>query len=126
MKQQPQNQLTEDQCAEFDGYILAWRERLGLTDWRVERSRKRTANMAEVTIHHKDRLASYRIGAFGGTPITSETIEATALHELLHVLLCELTNQVDYGLTGPALESAEHRVVNTLERLLMEGRTHGS
>lgn len=70
--------------------------------------------MAQVQILFKDRLAVYRIGTFGNTPITEEALETTALHELLHVLCEELTASSEEG-----QESSEHRVVNTLEKLLM-------
>lgn len=103
----------------FDAFVEKWQDRLGLKDWRIERSTKPTRYMADVTIEHSSRLAHYRLGPFGAAPVTPESIEATALHELLHVLLAELVNQVDYGITGTVLESAEHRVVHVLEKLLM-------
>ncbi len=115
------NLLSPEQQREFDACIGLWQRRLGLIDWRIERSRKTTRNMAEVLIHHPDRLALYRVGDFGAAAITSETIEATALHEALHVLLCELTNSADYGIEGEPLRSAEHRVINVLEKLLLQG-----
>jgi hypothetical protein len=113
------NLLTEEQKLAFDEAVRRWQTTLGMVDWRLERSKKATRNMAEVEIHHKDRLASYRIGDFGAAQITSETIEATALHEVLHVMLCELVNSAEYGIEGEALESAEHRVINALEKTLL-------
>jgi hypothetical protein len=121
-KAPPPNPMTEENKDAFDLYVRVWRERLGLIDWRVARSRKKTKNMAEVQCFHKDRLVSYRIGDdFGATPVTSKSIESTALHELLHVLLYELVNQSECGLEGDALSSAEHRVINALGHLLMAG-----
>jgi len=115
--------LTPEQVKEFDGYMAAWRERLGLHDWRIVRSRKKSKNMAEVVIHHADRLVSYKVGTdFGATPVTPLALEATALHEMLHVMLCELVNQTEYGITDQALQSAEHRVINALVNLVL--KTH--
>ena len=119
MKNAP-NPLTEDDKRAFDGYVKVWQERLGLIDWRIERSKKSTKNMSEVVIYHPNRLANYRIGDdFGATSVTPESLEATALHEVLHVLICELVNQQAYGIDGAVLQSAEHRVVHVLEKLLM-------
>lgn len=116
----PPNPLNEDQKAEFDLYVMAWADRLGLHDWRFVRGRKTTPNMAEVSIDHRARLATYRTGNFGSEPITSDSLESTALHEVLHVLLAEVKHGSAYGIEGKALDSAEHRVVHVLERLLME------
>ena len=116
----PPNLLTEEQQEAFSLYLKVWQERLGLQDWRIERSKKATRNMSEVEIFHPNRLALYRIGDFGAETISELSMESTALHEVLHVLLCELVNQAAYGIEGKALESAEHRVVHVLEKLLLK------
>ena len=104
----------EKQQALFHKYVLKWQRLLNLDDWRIEFSPKPSRSMAQVQILFKDRLAVYRIGTFGNTPITEEALETTALHELLHVLCEELTASSEED-----QESSEHRVVNTLEKLLM-------
>lgn len=120
-KNPPPNPVSEADKDSFTVFVKSWQQRLGLNDWRIERSLRKTKNMAEVKIEHLHRLATYRIGEhFGGSPVNAKTLEATALHELLHVLLAELVNQVEYGIEGEALESAEHRVINTLEKLLLK------
>jgi hypothetical protein len=124
MKQPPRNPVSPDDREAFKTYLLSWQDRLGLQGWRVHPSSKpATAGaMASVTCDHKARLASVRLGKdFGGEAVTPESLEGTALHELLHVLLYELCNQVEIGLEGEALDSAEHRVIHVLERLLLKG-----
>ena len=96
-----------------------WQAKLSLHGWRIERSSGKTKAMAEVTVSYPDMLASYKVGSFGSAGTSPQTISATALHELLHVLLYELVNQRLLGLDGDLLISAEHRVVNALEKLLM-------
>lgn len=118
MKPAP-NLLTPDQHAEFDRSVVKWQGLLGLNDWRIERSKKKTRNMSEIQLFHPNRLAMYRVGDWGATPITSATIEATALHECCHVLLGELKHSAHYGIEGEALDSAEHRIVHVLEKLLL-------
>jgi hypothetical protein len=116
----PPNPLSPEQVDAFDLYVKAWQEKLGLQDWRLERARRKSRHMAEVKIYHKARLANYMVGDFGGAVINAESLESTALHELLHVLLAELVNQAEYGIEGEALESAEHRVIHVLEKLLLK------
>lgn len=108
------NELTPAHCKEFDGYVLKWQRLLNLTDWRIERSARRSKkNMAEVVIDIDARMASYSVGlSFGATPVTPESLEATALHELLHIFL--------YELAPKSPERAQHRVIHLLEKLLME------
>lgn len=108
------NEVTEADCAAFDGYVQKWQRLLNLSDWRIERSPKRTKRaMAEVSFDKEARLASYRIGAsFGGAEVTPDSLERTALHELLHVLLHD-------ALDNPS-DATEHQVINVLEKLLME------
>jgi hypothetical protein len=108
------NELSPADCDAFDGYVAKWQRLLNLSDWRIERAQKRSKrNMAEVTFDDEARLASYRIGvSFFSEEVTPDSLERTALHELLHILLHDLS--VDWT------ESNEHRVVNLLEKLLME------
>lgn len=119
----PVTRLSEADKAEFDRQLAVWQARLGLNDWRIGRALQPSSkpNMAQVKLYHPNRMASVFLGEdFGpNTPITPASIEYAALHELLHVLLGELTNQVEYGIEGAARDSAEHRVIHTLEKLLM-------
>jgi hypothetical protein len=111
------NNLTSDHASEFEGYIKKWQDLLNLNDWRIERGSKAAekGTMAEVETTYSQRLAVYRLGkSFGTTAVTPHSLESTALHELLHVLLKDLTYS-----TKATADSAEHRVVNTLERLLV-------
>jgi hypothetical protein len=111
--------LTPEQDAEFDRLVRVWQERLNLTDWRIERGVGRcNGSMAKVKLYYPDRLAAYKTGNWSG-PTTSEAIEATVVHELLHVLLFELTYSVASDASSQVQYSVEHRVVNTLEKLLM-------
>lgn len=107
------NELTPDDCAYFDACVVKWQQKLGLVDWRIERSNKRSKAMAEVSFIDAARLAVYKIGAnFGAADVTHDAIERTALHELLHILLHD-------ALENPS-DATEHRVVNVLEKLLMD------
>ena len=117
------NTVTPADADAFEQYVLKWQARLNLNDWRIVRSPQRAKGaMAEV---HKrqlaDRLACYRIGVdWKSTEVNATTLEQTAVHELLHVFFFELIELAKDPATHPdTLTSAEHRVINVLERLLV-------
>jgi hypothetical protein len=108
------NPVTDADCIAFDAYVQKWQRILGLMDWRIERAARRSKrSMAEVTFDKGARLASYRIGvSFGSAEVNADSLERTALHEVLHILLHDALDDPN--------ESTEHRVINCLEKLLME------
>ena len=70
-------------------------------------------------INASARLATYRLGDFGAEKITPESLDQTALHELLHVFLHDLmTVAQDPKSSQDEVEMQEHRVINLLEKLL--------
>ena len=110
------------QMEQFDEYVAFWQQKLFLGDWRVERGTKPAKNaMASVEFDVPARLATYRIGDFGAEQITKESLSKTALHEILHIFLHDLVCVAsDHRSTDEQLESAEHRVINVLERVLYD------
>lgn len=122
MAKPPLNPVTDSDVAAFSRYMRKWQRVLGLNDWRVEPASTRTKAMAEVNLDVPARLASYRVGKdFGSAKVTPQSLDATACHEMIHVLLAEfkavcMARASDYD----AIETAEHRVVHTLEKLLMK------
>jgi hypothetical protein len=120
-KSLPKNIPNPDQVDEFKGYMKKWQQTLGLEDWRIEHVPLEAINaMASVKVNYSARLARYRLGDFGAEEINAKTLDATALHEALHVLLYELLHQTGHDFDQETLESTEHRVINTLEKLLMK------
>lgn len=114
------NPVSADDALVFDEFVSQWKQRLNLADWRIERgSRPAKAAMASVEFNDPARLATYRLGDFGAEAITPESLERTALHELLHVFLHDLIELACRQHDPDELEAAEHRVINVLESLLM-------
>jgi len=115
------NALTPDDEEAFWSALGRWQGELSLTDWRITRSPTPSAHMAEM--HRwdwKQRQVSCRLGLnWKSSPITQTTIEQTAVHELLHVLLYPLIETVRGNASPDDIASAEHAVINTLERLLV-------
>jgi hypothetical protein len=111
---------TPEDAAHFAQSVRKWQAILNLGDWRIERGLKPAKNaMASVEFNEGARLATYRLGDFGAEKITKESLDQTALHELLHVFLHDLmTVAQDPKSSQDEIEAQEHRVVNLLEKLL--------
>ena len=112
----------------FAQSVRKWQQVLSLGDWRIEKGMKPAkAAMASVEFTPNARLAVYRLGDFGAEKITPESIDKTALHELLHVFLHDLMcTATDPKSSDEEIEMQEHRVINLLENLLSKdsnGRT---
>lgn len=119
------NKPNEQQAKQFDEFVRHWQQLLNLQDWRIEKGIKPARGaMASVECDSPARLAIYRLGDFGAEAITDSSLSHTALHEVLHIFLYELIAAAqDQKAMPEQLESAEHRVINVLERVL--GATHG-
>jgi hypothetical protein len=116
------NPVSSDDARVFDVFVAKWQQRLSLGDWRIERGRKPAkCAMASVEFDEPARLATYRLGDFGDEEITVQSLERTAIHELLHVFLHDLIAAAQDRAAPPEhLEAAEHRCINVMERLLAE------
>jgi hypothetical protein len=110
----PQDALFFAQC------VKKWQTILNLQDWRIEKGLKPAKQaMASVEFDDAARLATYRLGDFGGEKITPKSLDQTALHELLHVFLHDLLLVTsNSNSSDEELQKQEHRVINLLERLL--------
>lgn len=121
----PANPVSEEAAAKFAAYVATWREVLSLGDWRIAVSEKRSTRkvMAEVVkFDLEQRSATIRLGRdFGAVPVNDGTLKETALHEVLHVFLFEvISTAMEEGEDSDRLGSAEHRVINVLEKLLVD------
>ena len=119
---------TQQDAELFAQSVKKWQQVLSLGDWRIEKGMKPAkAAMASVEFNQAARLATYRLGDFGAEKITPESIDKTALHELLHVFLHDLMcTATDPKSSDEEIEMQEHRVINLLENLLSKdsnGRT---
>jgi hypothetical protein len=118
------NPVTPSDEDAFALLVHKWRDTLNLNNWRIERSAKRCgkANMAEINrISLPDRLATFTVGSdFGARPVTAQSVEEIACHEVCHVFLHEFKEVCrDPAATDDEIMAAEHNVVHTLVRLLV-------
>ena len=115
-----------DDAKLFAQSVRKWQQVLSLGDWRIEKGSKAAKQaMASVEFNDSARLATYRLGDFGSEKITPESLDKTALHELLHVFLHDLMMVAsDPKSSDEDIEMQEHRVINLLEKLLSKD-SHG-
>ena len=117
------------QDAEFFALcVKKWQSILHLGDWRIEKGLKPAKGaMASVEFNESARLATYRLGDFAAEEITHESLDATALHEVLHVFLHDLMAAAqDPKSSVEEVEKQEHRIINRLEQMISKdfnGRT---
>jgi hypothetical protein len=116
------NTPTAEDTQYFAQCVKKWQDILSLGDWRIEKGLKPAKQaMASVEFNEGARLATYRLGDFGAEKITHESLDSTALHELLHVMLHDLmTAAQDPKSSQDEIDKQEHRVINLLERLLLK------
>ena len=119
---------TPEHAELFAQSVRKWQQVLSLGDWRIEKGSKPAKEaMASVEFNQTARLATYRLGDFGAEKITPESLDRTALHELLHIFLYDLLCvATDPKSSDEEIEMQEHRVINLLENLLSKdsnGRT---
>jgi hypothetical protein len=117
---------TPEQAELFAQSVRKWQHILSLGDWRIEKGSKPAKEaMASVEFNQTARLATYRLGDFGAEKITQDSLDKTALHELLHIFLHDLMCvATDPKSSDEDIEMQEHRVINLLENLLSKG-SHG-
>jgi hypothetical protein len=118
---------TPEQAQLFAQSVKKWQQVLSLGDWRIEKGSKPAKQaMASVEFTPNARLAVYRLGDFGAEKITPESIDRTALHELLHIFLHDLmVVSQDPKSSDDEIEMQEHRVINLLENLLFRNSNGG-
>jgi len=111
---------TQEDALIFAKCVARWQRILNLGDWRIEKGIKPAKQaMASVEFNDSARLAVYRLGDFGAEKITPDSLDRTALHELLHIFLHDLMAvATDPKSSDDDIEMQEHRVINLLENLL--------
>jgi hypothetical protein len=119
----PLNPVREEDRQYFAERVEYWRLYLGMLDWRVKVSPIWASKgcMAEVkSCDYSGRCATIRLGRdFGSEPVNQVTLDETALHEVLHIFLDELSSTMQLeGATHEQRMSCEHRIINVLEKIL--------
>lgn len=121
-KADPKCIVSEEHAQQFAACVVYWADVLGLSDWRIVVSEQRSnrAVMAEVfKFDLEQRSATIRLGKhFGNSPVNDRSLSELALHECLHIFFHEMIQFAQSGGLQEDIDSAEHRVINVLERVL--------
>ena len=119
------NPVSPEHAAKFAGHVATWCEALSLGDWRVNVSDGRSNRKVMAEVFKTDleqRSAAIRLGKdWGAQEVSDLELNKTALHEVLHIFLFELITAAQTKDIDPdTLSSHEHRIINVLERLLVD------
>lgn len=122
-------------AADFDFWcseVTHWLRAFGLyQQWELRYHHvfeKEPENRAMVSYNIEGRMASFKLYAnWGDSTVSRHTLARVALHEVLHLVLAELSDMVRrrYGVTREMEDAAEHVVLRRLEDALLPTRAVG-
>jgi DICT domain-containing protein len=128
-KKPPKNPVSQEHAQKFALAVAFWADVLGMGDWRIVVADKRSTRAAMAEVYKFDmeqRAASIRLGRhFGGIEVTDLELSKTALHEVLHIFLYEYKMFCMTNDSPDDIMSAEHRLINILERRLSDASPFG-
>ena len=114
---------TDEHIAKIEAYLEKWKTIFNLSDWRNSvRRGKGSKVMAEVgCIDYSSRTFRFVLGKDAGETVTDHLLEQLVVHELLHIMFHDVKALVlaNENIFDEHVQSAEHRIVNVLERLLV-------
>jgi hypothetical protein len=120
-KKEPKNPVSIEDADLFHGLMQRWLEQLNMSDWRLVRQPRPSTEMAEIVSQDTNhRLIRYRIGRdFGSAPVNLETLENTAIHEVLHCRFHEMLEAAyTEGEYNERVQAAEHSTIIVMTNLL--------
>lgn len=128
-RKKPENPVLQEHAEKFAACVVFWADVLGLSDWRIVVSDVRSTHKVMAEVYKFDleqRSATIRLGkTFGREEVTDRSLSDTALHECLHIFLYELLQFARENKCEEDIGSAEHRVINVLERRLSDASPLG-
>jgi hypothetical protein len=104
----------------FEARVRHWLKVLNLGDWKVDVYRKKLEDMtAACELWHNAHGAHIMINTELAYQPEKKWLDRLALHEVGHVLLCDLKRLInDRCVTDAMAETAEHAVIRRLESAL--------
>src|SRR3990167_10692126 len=118
------HKVTRSEETYFIARVQHWADFFYLGDWRIEAytSTQVTENSAECEIWHNAHGAHILLRkTFDRGAPSKAFLNQLALHEVCHVLLCDLKRLIaDRCFTDAQAETAEHAVIRRLEKVLLK------
>lgn len=101
---------------EFEGHCRYWLGAFGMTDWvPVFKNGGSSGCLAEVSYNHKSRGAEFRLSK---TKSRDRELRMTALHEVWHLLLADLSGMAEEIKRADVVLQEEHKVIARLENYI--------
>ncbi len=109
--------------AHFEARVRYWLKVLSLGDWKVEVFRADTGeDSAHAEMWHDAHGAFIKLSELLKYKPTKRWLNALALHEVAHILLCDLKRLIkDRVVTDNMADTAEHAIIRRLENALADG-----
>lgn len=116
------NKTTAEHFGWFKDAVNRWQKELGLTDWNIQlRHEALESALATTYANNAGAVATIALNtSWNELDIpTKERIERVALHEVIHVLLSDLSYLAECRYTSKEeIDVAEHKTVRRLEQVL--------
>ena len=113
---------TELHFAIFSEAVYKWQQTLGLLDWSIYLAHEADSEgYGSCTPNNTGRVATITLNTEWDDmrPITPGSLDTVALHEMLHLLLADLTWLIECRyLTESDIMPAEHAAIRRLEKAL--------
>ena len=116
-----QNPTSAEQFEEFKALCLKWQDRLGMTEWQLHFThRDLPGKYAGIEYQIESYLAEITLNTdWDDRPVTTETLESAARHEVAHLVIAELhTLTWRRFVAENQLLAATERSVRAIERLV--------
>lgn len=117
--------LTPELYQTFEKHLRKWQVRLNLQSWRIAISKQQVKSVMAITdkFDYDQHTCRIRLGQKWPEEWSDHDVETLAVHELLHVLFCDmLTEASEPGHDPDKVASLEHHVINILEPILVPKR----
>ena len=110
---------TTKELAYYEARVHHWQRVLSLGDWKIEVFDATIDESATCEMWHNARGAHIRLSNRFHYAPPKQFLDTLALHEVCHVLLCDLKRLIfERSVSDAQAETAEHAVIRRLESAL--------
>ena len=113
------HKTTKRELAYFESRVRHWVRALHLGDWKVECWTEKIEESATCEMWNNAHGAHIRLNAEFKYPPSKAWLDRLALHEVAHILLCDMKRLIfERSVSDAQAETAEHAVIRRLETAL--------
>ena len=120
------HRTTKRELEYFESRVFHWVRTLHLGDWKVEVFTDKIEESATCEMWHNAHGAHIRLTDSMKYPPSKKWLDRLALHEVAHILLCDLKRLIfERSVSDAQAETAEHAVIRRLEVAMAGGDESG-